>query len=216
MATATKDGLYPALLEVQKAAPQLRKDAKAEVPTKSGGKYTYTYLTLETLLDLLRPALTANGLVVVQAPTHLDGHPALRTRLVHAPTGEEIEEVTPLLLAPGSDSQAWGGAITYTRRYSLISMLGLAAEDDDGQSAKPKQNGHSKQPFQAPTGRKIANGRRTKLDALIANLVAAEAMKPEHVEAWCEKRGTTYADITTGLADELEESLVKLAGTVGV
>jgi hypothetical protein len=99
MATATKDGLYPALLEVQKAAPQLRKDAKAEVPTKSGGKYTYTYLTLETLLDLLRPALTANGLVVVQAPTHLDGHPALRTRLVHAPTGEEIEEVTPLLLA---------------------------------------------------------------------------------------------------------------------
>src|SRR2546430_4961085 len=103
MATATKDGLYPALLEVQKAAPHLRKDAKAEVPTKSGGKFTYTYLTLETLLDLLRPALTGNGLVVVQAPTHLDGHPALRTKIVHASSAEEIEEGTPLLLSPDSD-----------------------------------------------------------------------------------------------------------------
>jgi hypothetical protein len=224
MATATNaKGLYAALLEVQKEAPQLRKDAKAEVPTKSGGKFTYTYMTLEAMLGELMPVLHKHGILVVQAPTHIDGHPALRTVLIHPASGESHETETPLLLAPSSDSQAWGGAITYARRYSLIAMLGLAAEDDDGQSARPRAqqlqgNGKGDGQFTPPTGKPITQARRKKLDALVDQVEGAgdPPMRRDHIDAWCERRGVTYATITTGLADELEASLLKLAKTAGV
>ena len=38
-----------------------------------------------------------------------------------------------------TDPQKLGGAITYYRRYTLQSLLGLQAEDDDGNTASGRQ-----------------------------------------------------------------------------
>ena len=45
-----------------------------------------------------------------------------------------------LALPTDLDSQRIGGAITYYRRYTLVALLGLQAEDDDGNTAVPKDN----------------------------------------------------------------------------
>ena len=38
------------------------------------------------------------------------------------------------------DPQGWGSAMTYARRYQLMALLGLAAEDDDGNAASMPQS----------------------------------------------------------------------------
>jgi hypothetical protein len=44
-----------------------------------------------------------------------------------------------LTLPVGKTAQATGSAITYSRRYALMAMLGLATEDDDGAAAAPRE-----------------------------------------------------------------------------
>ncbi|NBW13598.1 MAG: hypothetical protein EBR82_36895, partial [Caulobacteraceae bacterium] len=38
----------------------------------------------------------------------------------------------PQLQIRGPHTQAYGSALTYARRYSLASMVGVVTEDDDG------------------------------------------------------------------------------------
>lgn len=39
--------------------------------------------------------------------------------------------------ASKQDPQGYGSALTYARRYSLVTFCGIAPEDDDGKRAKP-------------------------------------------------------------------------------
>lgn len=119
--------LGPALLAAQRAAPELQRDSTN--PGFKGSKY----ISLDSLVATVLPVLNEHGIVLVQSPTvSQDGRPALRTKLLHAESGE-FEEDTMLLELEKSTPQAQGSAITYARRYSLMSMLGLVADaDDDG------------------------------------------------------------------------------------
>jgi UTP-glucose-1-phosphate uridylyltransferase len=49
-------------------------------------------------------------------------------------SGQWISGDYPVLVAK-MDAQGLGSAITYARRYALQAMLGVAAEDDDGEAA---------------------------------------------------------------------------------
>lgn len=123
-------GLAQALHEFQKNPPVIPKDAENSA---FGGKTKH--VSLDTLLSLVVPALNQVGLAVSQRPTIVDGQPALRTRLVHAESGEVDEDVMLLLVAK-QDPQGQGSGITYARRYSLMATLGLSADaDDDGNAA---------------------------------------------------------------------------------
>ena len=71
----------------------------------------------------------------------------MQTDLVHVATGEMKTAVLPL--PETGKSQEIGSAITYARRYTLVSAAGLTSEeDDDGEAAgdarpkaAPKANG---------------------------------------------------------------------------
>jgi hypothetical protein len=131
-----RPGLAAAILAVQSEAPTLPRDKTATVATAKG-QYSYSYTDLATIVDKLAPILRQHGLVWSAFPTIANGAPALRYRLLHVPTGEADEDTMPLLLAK-DDSQGMGSAITYARRYALVAVLNLIAdEDDDGQTAAP-------------------------------------------------------------------------------
>jgi len=103
-----------------------------------GGKKTaarkYPYALLTDILAVARESLAKNGIGFVQSAA-LDRN-ALITRLVHS-SGEWMEFDYPL--SRSADPQAQGSANTYARRYSLMSILGVAGEkDDDGAGAKGK------------------------------------------------------------------------------
>jgi uncharacterized protein (DUF3820 family) len=127
--------LAKAMLAAQTAMPKLLLDAV-------NPHFNNKFVSLPGLLDTVRPVLNTAGLVLTQTPTYTsDGTHALRTRITHAGSGQYLED-TMLLCLSKPDAQAQGSAITYARRYAILSVLGLAGEeDDDGAAAvAPRQS----------------------------------------------------------------------------
>lgn len=121
--------LLDALLAFQQDLPRLQKDAIN--PAFKGAKY----VTLEKLTEQTVPVLNEHGLLWITMPAVTEYGPALDYRLIHVATNQEICGSMPLLLKT-TDPQAQGSALTYARRYSMMTVLGLVAnEDDDGQRA---------------------------------------------------------------------------------
>lgn len=101
--------------------------------------YKNKYVSLEKLMEIVMPILHANDVVLLQLPTTYDDRPALKTKLLHVPSGDAIED-TMFLMLDKDNPQGQGSAITYARRYALMSTLGLVAdEDDDGEKATRKK-----------------------------------------------------------------------------
>jgi hypothetical protein len=100
-----------------------------------------TYAELPDVIDVVIPILNKNGIVVIQLPTEsqFPNVLAMTTLLLHAESGESISG-TAILPLGKEDPQGYGGALTYARRYALMSALGLKAADDDGETAVGRGN----------------------------------------------------------------------------
>lgn len=88
------------------------------------------YASLNDLMEAVVPALTTEGLLLLQ-PVERD---QVTTMIVDTETGESVSSSVTI---PGNinDPQKIGAAITYFRRFGLQSLLSVAAEDDDGETA---------------------------------------------------------------------------------
>lgn len=130
------DTFEQALIELQ---IELRK--AGVVKDSTNPHFGNTYVSLGKLVETVLPILNDRGWVLNQWPSHIDGAPALRTRLTWVVKPSYQEDTTPLILDK-TNAQGYGSALTYTRRYALLSILGLVAdEDDDGEAAvKPRSN----------------------------------------------------------------------------
>jgi ERF superfamily protein len=120
--------LAGALSKGQGEFPTIAKNRTANVPMKAGGKYSYRYADLADVISAIAPVLAKNGLSISQAPTIIDSKLVLETTLMHA-SGEWMTSVYPL--QSYDRPQEMGSEITYARRYTLTSILGIHAEEDD-------------------------------------------------------------------------------------
>ena len=118
--------IVSALAKAQAAFPMIPKDKTVKVTSRTGRDYSFAYAPLETILGVIRPTLSANGLAFTQS---VSGD-ALTTILLHT-SGEWIESDPIPVKAESAGAQALGSAITYARRYALTAILGLVTEDDD-------------------------------------------------------------------------------------
>jgi hypothetical protein len=125
--------LFGAILAFQSEAPKLQKDAL-------NPHFKSRYLSLEALMEHVLPLLNKHGLVWLTMPEVSEADPVLRYSLIHAESGDCIEGRMPLLLAK-RDAQGLGSAITYSRRYALMSVLGLVADEDDDANAASGKSG---------------------------------------------------------------------------
>lgn len=116
-----------ALVLVQIALPRVTKTHTADVPTKSGGSYSYTYADLADVTDALLPLLNSQGIAWTCLPRQTPNGYELVGTLLHE-SGESIEGSLPLW---GRQAQELGSSITYARRYLLGCMTGVVTEDDD-------------------------------------------------------------------------------------
>jgi len=98
-----------------------------------------SYADLNSVMDSLAPALIECNLIYVQYANRYDCEDVLTTELVNISKPDEKIISHTHLIIPKNDMQSFGGAITYARRYSLISMFGLEAIDDDGNVASGKE-----------------------------------------------------------------------------
>lgn len=100
------------------------------------------YATLNSVYEAVAPALLSNGFTIIQPI--VDNN--VETTLVHA-SGQFITSSCPIVCAKQNDPQAMGSAITYARRYSLASLLGVMTdEDDDGEKAMGRQTKQASAP----------------------------------------------------------------------
>lgn len=121
--------LAVALAKVQTELPKLERDRTVEVEKKSGGSYSYSYVTLANLNDAILPLLSKHGLSFAALPgTGEDGKMCLRYHLLHE-SGEQLSGEFPISGEGGI--QMVGGRITYARRYVLAALVGVAADEDD-------------------------------------------------------------------------------------
>lgn len=124
--------LYQALFAAQQEMPDLQKNA-------INPHFKNKYISLDSLMEQVMPVLHKHGILLLQAPASINSEPALETVLVHAESGEALAYAMPLVLER-DNPQGQGSAITYARRYALMSILGLVAdEDDDAQKASTRR-----------------------------------------------------------------------------
>jgi hypothetical protein len=172
-------------------------NAQLTNPSKDGRGNYGQYLTLDNLLDHVRPTLAASGLSVVQDVTTHDDTVSVVTHLLHS-SGESIA-FGPLTGPTGPNWQTLGGAVTYARRYALLAALGVAGGDDDDAQhhtdttpAEPFRRGNR---TQAPPTAK----QREYLDTLIANTGAA--LDPD---AWDKSARTILGGLAEGWDGQLD------------
>ena len=87
------------------------------------------YATLDEILEAIAPALLANNLLLIQPTLVRDNLTVLKTLLIHAESGEQLE--SELTIPAIADPQKLGAAMTYYRRFSICSLLAIAPDDDD-------------------------------------------------------------------------------------
>jgi hypothetical protein len=118
------------------------------------------------------------------------GRLGVTTILVHTSGGRVA--TGPLPMPAPNDPQKVGSAITYARRYALMATLGLAAEDDDGQAAKPAPSRPA-----APKGRPDSGYDLKRRDGAAPSPASVALF--ERIKA---TKGTPVADVLKGLAAE--------------
>mgnify|MGYP003620402178 FL=1 len=92
------------------------------------------YASLNAYIDASEEHLIQNGLILVQAGNGSFSEPIIVATLMHPESGQWIKSYLPIL-NPKQDSQGLGASVTYMRRYSIATLLGLVSEDDDGETA---------------------------------------------------------------------------------
>ena len=115
--------IYKKLFEAKKEIGVLTKDSKNPF-------FKSNYLSLNGLIDAVEEVLEKHELLLLQ-PIE-DGK--VITRIVSTEKDGMVQ--SELSLPNIQDPQKLGSAITYYRRYTLQSLLGLQAQDDDGNKAQ--------------------------------------------------------------------------------
>lgn len=113
-----------------KAFPQI----EGAIKGRSNDHFRSKYADLAAVVDAIKPALADHGLWFAQLTHEQEGGVCVETVVYHEAGGEQS---FGRLFVPASkhDAQGYGSALTYARRYSLMTAFGVPAEDDDGNAA---------------------------------------------------------------------------------
>ena len=129
-------------LSIAKLAGALAKAQLSFQPVRKNTEnlfYKSKYADLSAVIEATQKALAENGLVIIQSPkVDFEGKKAGVVSTLAHESGEwwENELLLPAKEGEKFDAQKVGSAVTYARRYSYQSIIGVAAElDDDANSA---------------------------------------------------------------------------------
>ncbi len=157
------------------AATQGRMRHALKDTTGQIGQQKTKYADLASCWEACREPLAENGLSVAQTPSTDGPKVSVATILMHK-SGEWIaSELT--MTSVQNTPQAIGSCITYARRYSLASIVGISPEDDDGALASGTNRG-SKEAAQEVAAKKLARRQEPELGITEADMYRPE-MEPQ-------------------------------------
>ena len=119
--TQKQMNIYQKLFHLQQEIGSISKDAKNPF-------YKSKYFDINSLIGQLKPLLAKHNLLLMQPINDNKVY-----SVIHDLDGSSV--TSSMELPVGLDAQKMGSAVTYFRRYTLQSLLGLQAVDDDGNLA---------------------------------------------------------------------------------
>jgi hypothetical protein len=114
------------LFALQQEIGAISKDAKNPF-------FKSSYFDINSLINNLNPLLKKHSLLLLQPIINNEVHSVIQD------VDSDNRILSSIKLPEINDPQKLGSCITYFRRYTLQSLLGLMAEDDDGNLASNKK-----------------------------------------------------------------------------
>jgi hypothetical protein len=120
-----------ALVAFQQNCPPIPKSSTANIPTKGGGSFKYTYADLEQIIETIRPHLAAQGFSFSFDSAVADATLTCFCTLRHANGHSDTTRfsLTTTSASAMSEQQKVGAALTFAKRQTLTSILGLSLTD---------------------------------------------------------------------------------------
>ena len=175
------------------ALVKAKKSFRPALKTSVNPHFRNKYAALDACLDAVDDALTENGIFMYQETAEDATGVTVETVFLHE-SGEILRCGKLHVPASKQDPQGYGSALTYARRYSLMTATGIAGEDDDGNAGSVK-----------PASSKMTEAQLTE----IIGLIAGRKMTPDErkrIDAWLKKPQTTdSANKTITFMKNLEE-----------
>jgi len=128
--------LYKALADFQQECPTI---------AKATAGYNYKYADLPSIIETINPLMKAHRLGFTQQLRYSEGVRKVATIIFHTETGNSIEseiDIPTVEFKGMNDYQSLGSGITYLRRYTLSSALGIVTDEDNdaaGEQVKKKE-----------------------------------------------------------------------------
>lgn len=128
--------IYKKLFEAKKEIGKISKDSENPF-------YKSKYFDINSLLEHVEPILQKHGLLLLQPISN----GAVSTVIYDIDTDNKNYMTSSIPLPEIQDPQKLGSAVTYYRRYTLQSLLGLQAEDDDANATVKKTPQNDDKPW---------------------------------------------------------------------
>lgn len=189
------------------------------------------YADLASVVAAIKPALIKQGLFFTQCTEPSEGGVIVET-MVHHSSGESMSFGKLFVPANRNDAQGFGSALTYARRYSLMTGFGVAPEDDDGNAAsKSAPAKKADVPFpQGPARNKMdlkekgrafwkdveACGDEDELTSLIATHVPLVSQIKEVLPEWWHGGTKDGGEPFEGLGDVIDKRLTDFRNLANV
>ena len=184
--------IFDRMLAAQERIGKISKD-------KTNPFFKSKYADINIIIEMVKPILNEEGILFMQPLSNVDGKPAITTILMHDKESIEYTTVFPDLPKPAEGKksnpfQDMGSAITYYRRYALISILGLEAEDTDGNITSSQPSAPKKeQPKAQPTAQSKQAGSAKEIPtcSICEKPMRQQANNPDKYFCRHEKDGKT-------------------------
>lgn len=145
-----KPGLSAALVKALAEIEGATKD-------KLNPHFKSKYADIGSVIDAIKPVLAKYDLGFTQHPQPSEAGVIIETVLHHG-GGDSLSMGVLFVPANKNDAQGFGSALTYARRYALMTAFGVPAEDDDGNAAAKAQ--------ERPTTGEAPPEKRVQLDGV--------------------------------------------------
>lgn len=176
--------LYKALAAFQAEVPDIYKNSQG---------YGYKFADLGEINAVIKPLLAKHGLGYAQ-PINGD---AVTTIIFHSESGESIESSANIpqgvQLKGMNDFQVLGSAITYLRRYSLSSMLGLITDEDADAAGEQVKVAKEAPKTYTPSTTKLATDQQR---AFIANLLRQHGIADSDMKEYLAEKYGVVGDMS--------------------
>lgn len=186
--------------QIAAAFVKAQRDFAPALKTSKNDHFRSRYAALDACIEAVIDSLNGNGIALIQ-PTHeCDSGVTVETLFVHE-SGETMSGGRLHVPASKQDPQGYGSALTYARRYSLMSACGIAPEDDDGNAAS-NRNERSK-----PEPKEPKEPKESQAQAIERRVKDGEA---RDVALWLSKRPESeiqflWKQLSASTQDDLSE-----------